>query len=464
MSSSFPVLPTAVEGKNPNLLYSFQVSLARKMIRNSATQQASPLSPGNRSVGPLFSSSSRFSNDTHVSSVSSHGRQSHNSPFISQSLRDTGNFTPTHVSHSEVQSTEFIAYSDENKDLSWPVDPLQDLLDFSENVPVQNGQVESSADVFASEDHARRTDWQEWADQLISVDDEMEPNWSDFLNDVNKTDSRQKELKPFPNISVQQPTIHQHQTVHRGEVCAVANPLSATTPTKPRMRWTPELHEAFVEAVNQLGGSERATPKGVLKHMNVEGLTIYHVKSHLQKYRTARYKPESSDGTSEKKMSPIEEMKSLDLKTSMGITEALRLQMEVQKRLHEQLEIQRNLQLRIEEQGRHLQEMFEKQRKIEDDKSKAPSSSQDDPSHLQAKLEQSSANNKLEASELDPVKTSNESALLEESSQSISRKQKAPEERNDQVLDQIDEESSPAPIKRPRRDETAELSTGAASN
>ncbi|EOA15693.1 hypothetical protein CARUB_v10006403mg [Capsella rubella] len=84
--------------------------------------------------------------------------------------------------------------------------------------------------------------------------------------------------------------------------------------------------------------------------------------SDSKKYRTARYRPEPSEtGSPEKKLTPLEHITSLDLKGGIGITEALRLQMEVQKQLHEQLEIQRNLQLRIEEQGKYLQMMFEKQ-------------------------------------------------------------------------------------------------------
>ncbi|XP_042464339.1 probable transcription factor KAN2 isoform X3 [Zingiber officinale] len=56
----------------------------------------------------------------------------------------------------------------------------------------------------------------------------------------------------------------------------------------PRMRWTTNLHARFAHAVELLGGHERATPKSVLELMDVKDLTLAHVKSHLQMYRTVK--------------------------------------------------------------------------------------------------------------------------------------------------------------------------------
>ncbi|XP_073119881.1 transcription factor HHO6-like [Henckelia pumila] len=62
-------------------------------------------------------------------------------------------------------------------------------------------------------------------------------------------------------------------------------PCTQPFPKKQRRCWSPELHKQFVDALQQLGGIETATPKQIREAMNVKGLTNNEVKSHLQKYR-----------------------------------------------------------------------------------------------------------------------------------------------------------------------------------
>ncbi|KAL2540693.1 phosphate starvation response 1 [Abeliophyllum distichum] len=365
--TSLPVIPAPLEEKYPKLWDSQQVSTERELMQHPPAV-LSPLSSNSGVVGHIFSSSSGFSSDLHFSSVPKQEKHLRQAPFISQSANSGTSVTLPHSCDSGIlQSTASSQYTKGNNSSSWCPDSLPDFLDYSFSTSIQNGQLESinSGDIgISSEDLSRKNDWQEWADQLITDTDPLTSDWNELLADASVEPKMQHQMSKQPvNLSMQPSQIPQQPPDTPGETnTAVAQSSSANVaPIKQRMRWTPELHEAFVEAVNKFGGSERATPKGVLKLMKVEGLTIYHVKSHLQKYRTARYKPETPEESSEKKLTSIEELSSLDLKTGIEITEALRLQMEVQKRLHEQLEIQRNLQLRIEEQGRYLQMMFEKQ-------------------------------------------------------------------------------------------------------
>ncbi|XP_062215183.1 uncharacterized protein LOC133915845 isoform X2 [Phragmites australis] len=104
------------------------------------------------------------------------------------------------------------------------------------------------------------------------------------------------------NCDIQQQRLHQPSQIQRFKKSSVGSPALSGGATRsanssgggkrssraPRMRWTTALHAHFIHAVELLGGHERATPKSVLELMNVKDLTLAHVKSHLQMYRTVK--------------------------------------------------------------------------------------------------------------------------------------------------------------------------------
>ncbi|XP_073280174.1 protein PHR1-LIKE 2-like [Primulina huaijiensis] len=139
--------------------------------------------------------------------------------------------------------------------------------------------------------------------------------------------------------------------------------LVLTSDPKPRLRWTTDLHERFVDAVTQLGGPGKATPKAIMRAMGVKGLTLFHLKSHLQKYRLGKqsgkeFGEASKDGSyhldSPRATDSPQNIQVSDMNEGYEVKEALRAQMEVQSKLHLQVEAEKHLQIRLDAEKRYM--------------------------------------------------------------------------------------------------------------
>ncbi|KAL9230212.1 hypothetical protein vseg_005595 [Gypsophila vaccaria] len=102
--------------------------------------------------------------------------------------------------------------------------------------------------------------------------------------DDNNDDNDDSEVKINNGLSSSNSTVEEDEK--KGGSSGSVRPYNRSK--MPRLRWTPDLHLCFVHAVERLGGQERATPKLVLQMMNIKGLSIAHVKSHLQMYRSKK--------------------------------------------------------------------------------------------------------------------------------------------------------------------------------
>ncbi|KAF8083836.1 hypothetical protein N665_0749s0001 [Sinapis alba] len=122
-----------------------------------------------------------------------------------------------------------------------------------------------------SEQNIYKTEDKETKKRRMTCLEETKPMQSDLVK-INSSDQDKDDSRSVSQYNCEQSIVKKEKRYVK----------------KPRMSWTGDLQQKFLEAINMGGGPKKASPKGLLKcleDMKIKGLTRNNVSSHLQKYR-----------------------------------------------------------------------------------------------------------------------------------------------------------------------------------
>ncbi|GLU13605.1 hypothetical protein SLE2022_302320 [Rubroshorea leprosula] len=173
-----------------------------------------------------------------------------------------------------------------NRSVSQEISPLKRNVEEDEISDKKNWM--SSVQLWNSDisyDHKKQDTIPELND-LRSKEDDLSVSENPIQLHNNSTNKgKGGAFVPFKGQSEIRQENHDHMKVHSKPQEQQQQQQQPQNSRKQRRCWSPDLHRRFVDALQQLGGSQVATPKQIRELMQVDGLTNDEVKSHLQKYR-----------------------------------------------------------------------------------------------------------------------------------------------------------------------------------